>query len=374
MAKRMILMLIVVGVFLTILGTVKFRQVQAAIEQGAAFQPPPEAVTTVIAAEEPWDTNLGAIGTVVAIQGVTVSADLPGVVEQIAFESGRAVRKGGVLVRLDARQEEAQLKAAEAQLTLARLQLDRISGLRQKGVTSQAELDQTSAAFTQAEARVGEIRATLERKTIRAPFSGLLGIRQVNLGQYLNAGAPVVPLQSLDPIYVDFTVTQQAVGQLKRGTEITVSAQGMEIAAKGEVTAIDSIVDAATRNVKVQASFDNPDGQLRPGMFVEAQIDLGVEQKVVALPASAINYAPYGNSVFIVENVEGPDGRPYRGVRQQFVQLGGNRGDQIAVTSGVKPGEEVVTSGVFKLRNGAAVVVNNDVQPGNDPAPQPENS
>lgn len=374
MAKRMILMLIVVGVFLTILGTVKFRQVQAAIEQGAAFQPPPEAVTTVIAAEEPWDTNLGAIGTVVAIQGVTVSADLPGVVEQIAFESGRAVRKGGVLVRLDARQEEAQLKAAEAQLTLARLQLDRISGLRQKGVTSQAELDQTSAAFTQAEARVGEIRATIERKTIRAPFSGLLGIRQVNLGQYLNAGAPVVPLQSLDPIYVDFTVTQQAVGQLKRGTEITVSAQGMEIAAKGEVTAIDSIVDAATRNVKVQASFDNSDGQLRPGMFVEAQIDLGVEQKVVALPASAINYAPYGNSVFIVEDVEGPDGRPYRGVRQQFVQLGGNRGDQIAVTSGVKPGEEVVTSGVFKLRNGAAVVVNNDVQPGNDPAPQPENS
>lgn len=374
MARRMILMLIVVGVFLTIVGTVKYRQVQTAIAEGASFQPPPEAVTTLIAKQEPWDTTLRAIGTVTAIQGVTVSADLPGIVERISFDSGSAVRKGDLLVKLDTRQEEAQIKAAEAQLALARLQLDRISGLRQKGVTSQAELDQTSAQLTQADARVGEIRAAIDRKTIRAPFSGILGIRQVNLGQYLDAGAPVVPLQTLDPIYVDFSVPQQEVGHLLSGTEVEVSAQGMGIEARGEITAVDAIVDPATRNVRVQASFANPEGRLRPGMFVEARVAVGTSAAVVTLPASAISYAPYGNSVFIVEELKNPAGQTYRGVRQQFVQLGATRGDQVAIVSGVEPGEEVVSSGVFKLRNSAAVVVNNDVQPANDPAPRPANS
>jgi membrane fusion protein (multidrug efflux system) len=375
MAKRMVLMLAVVGALIASLGFVKFRQIQAAIAQASSFQPPPEAVTTLLAREELWQERVSAIGTVEAVQGVTVSADLPGIVEEIAFDSGRAVRSGELLVRLDTRQEQAQLKAAEARSELARLNLDRIRGLRQKGVTSQAEYDAAAAEYDQAQARVGEIRAAIERKTIRAPFSGILGIRQVHLGQYLRSGDPVVPLQSLDPIHVNFNVPQQELSLVRVGGEVRVTTEGMpgrEVS--GRVTAIDSIVDQATRNVQVQARLRSPSGRLRPGMFVEVGVLLEKGKPVVTLPASAINYAPYGNSVFVVEDVTGPNGQVYRGVRQKFVKLGSARGDQVAILSGVEPGEEVVSSGVFKLRNGAAVLVNNQIQPGNDPAPSPEES
>jgi membrane fusion protein (multidrug efflux system) len=378
MKKRMTLMLAVVAIALTVLGTVKYQQVQAAIAQGAAYRPPPEAVTTLVARQEQWGDTLTAIGTATAVNGVTVAADLPGIVERIAFDSGRTVRQGDVLVKLDTRQEAAQLKAARAQRDLAKIHLDRIEGLRQKGVTSQAELDDARAAFTQADARVGEIEATVARKTIRAPFTGILGIRQVNLGQYLSGGDPVVPLQSLQPIYVDFSVPQQQVGSLEVGTVVRVTPDGTAGKATepltGTVSAIDSVVDSSTRNVRVQATFDNRKATLKPGMFVEAHVDLGAARSVVTLPATAISYAPYGDSVFIVEDMEGPDGTPYLGVRQQFVKVGGSRGDQVAILSGVDPGEQVATSGVFKLRNGASVYVNNDVQPGNDPSPRPENS
>jgi membrane fusion protein, multidrug efflux system len=374
MAKRMILMLIAMAVLITALGFVKVRQIQTAIAQGASFQPPPEAVTTLLAREEQWPSDLSAIGTVTAVRGVTVSADLPGVVDRIAFDSGHAVRQGDLLVQLDTRQEQAQLAAAEAQRDLDKLNLDRMRGLRGKGVVSQAELDAAAAEAKQAEARVGEIRATIDRKTIRAPFSGSLGIRQVNLGQYLQAGDPIVPLQALDPIYVDFSVPQQQVGKLRAGTAVAVTADEAQITAAGKVTAVDSVVDEATRNVQVQATFANPEGSLRPGMFVEVRASLGTGSSVIALPASAINYAPYGDSVYVVDDLKNPQGETYRGVRQQFVKLGAGRGDQIAVLSGVKAGEEVVTSGVFKLRNGAAVVVNNQVQPANDPTPDPEDS
>lgn len=379
MAKRMFLMLAVVAVALTALGTVKYHQVQAAIAQGASYQPPPEAVTTVIARQERWDATISAIGTATAVNGVTVAADLPGIVERIDFESGRSVREGDVLVKLDTRQEEAQLKAAVAQRELARMQLERIEGLRAKGVTSQAELDDARSAFTQADARVGEIEATIARKTIRAPFSGILGIRQVNLGQYLAGGAAIVSLQSLRPIYVDFSVPQQDVGKLGAGTEVSVTPDDAPAGEPlprmvGRVSAVDSVVDPSTRNVQVRATFDNPEGVLKPGMFVEATVALGTGSSVITLPTTSISYAPYGNSVFVVEEMEGPDGSPYRGVRQQFVELGGSRGDQVAVLSGVEPGEEIVSSGVFKLRNGAGVFINNDVQPSNDPAPTPENS
>ncbi|MEZ5330860.1 MAG: efflux RND transporter periplasmic adaptor subunit [Thermoanaerobaculia bacterium] len=375
MAKRMIVMLAVVGAVIALLGFFKYKQIQTAIAEGSSFQPPPEAVTTVIAEESSWDASLSAIGTVKAVQGVVVSADLPGIVEKIAFESGKRVSKGDVLVVLDARQERAQLAAAESQLELARLQLDRFSGLREKGVTSQSEYDSALAAHQQAEARVGEIRATIDRKTIRAPFSGLLGIRQVNVGQYLSPGDPVVPLQSLDPIYVDFALPQQQVGRIDAGTRVEATTEeGGEIDAVGTITAVDSVIDPATRNVQVQATFANQAGKLRPGMFVQTRIALAEASTVIALPASSISYAPYGNSVYVVEEKEGEDGETHKSVRQQFVQLGSSRGDQVAVVSGLEPGAEIVTSGVFKLRNGASVVVNNEVQPGNDPNPTPENS
>jgi membrane fusion protein (multidrug efflux system) len=375
MKKRMILTLTGVAVFVAVIGFVKMRQVQAAIAQNASFQMPPEAVTTIRATQERWPSSVAAIGTVEAVHGVTVAADLPGLVSRIEFDSGKKVRAGDVLVRLDTRQEQAQLAAAEAQRNLSTVNFERMKGLRDKGITSQAEYDRAAAEHKQAVAQTGEMQASVGRKTIRAPFSGFLGIRQVNLGQYLKPGDPIVPLQSLDPIYVNFSVPQQQVADLRVGADVRVTAEGIEgSAATGKITAVNSVVDEGTRNIQAQATLANPEEKLRPGMFVQTEVVLGASNPVVALPASAINYAPYGNSVFIVGQMKGQDGKTYNGVRQQFVKLGGSRGDQVAVVSGVKPGEEVVTSGVFKLRSGAAVVVNNKVQPSNNPAPKPEDS
>jgi membrane fusion protein (multidrug efflux system) len=375
MAKRMVLVLALTGALVAGLGFVKFRQFQEAAGQAAAFQPPPEAVTTVIAAKEAWNSSLTAIGTVAAVQGVTVSADLPGTVDHIAFDSGRAVREGDVLVRLDTRQEQAQLAAAEAARDLALLNFGRMQGLVSDGAIARAEYDRAAAEQKQTEARVGEIRATIERKTIRAPFSGMLGIRQVNLGQYLSPGDAVAPLQSLHPIYVNFGVPQQDAPRMHLGRTVRVTLG--DRAARpllGRITAVDSVVNEATRNVQIQATLPNQDGSLRPGMFVQAEVVLSANRSVIAVPASAISYAPYGDSIFVVGDLKDAEGRAYRGVRQQFVKLGGARGDQVAIVEGVTAGDEVVTSGVFKLRNGAAVLVNNQVRPGNNPAPKPEDS
>jgi membrane fusion protein (multidrug efflux system) len=375
MVKRMILMLSVVAAIIAGLGFIKFKQIQTAIAEGAAFQPPPEAVTTIVAAMDEWPSTQSAIGTTAPVQGVTVSADLPGIVDRIRFESGRAVSQGDVLVELDTRQERAQLDAAEAQRDLAQLNFKRLQNLVEDGAISRADYDRAAAEQKSTEARVGEIRATIERKVVRAPFSGVLGIRQVHLGQYLSAGDPVVPLQSLDPIYVNFGVPQQEATQLRTGRRVRLTADGLDnVMLTGRVTALDSVVDETTRNVTVQATFANPNGKLRPGMFVQVEATAGATQSIIALPASAISYAPYGDSVFVVSDMKDPAGKPYRGVRQQFVKLGATRGDQIAVISGVKAGEEIVTSGVFKLRNGAAVQVNNKVKPGNSKAPKPEDS
>jgi membrane fusion protein, multidrug efflux system len=374
MTKRMISMLAAIAVVIAALATVKFHQIKVAIAQASSFQPPPEAVTTVVAKRQAWPDTLEAIGSVAAVQGVTVAADLPGLVDRIAIDSGRTVRAGEVLVELDTRQEKAQLAAAVAQLELSRLNLERARGLADEGIVSRADYDRASAEHKQAEARVGEIRAAIERKTIRAPFAGMLGIRQVNLGQYLAGGDPVVPLQSLDPIFVNFSVPQQEVVRLRVGGEVRASAEGAKEPFTGRITAVNSVVDEATRNVQVQATFANAQGRLRPGMFVQAKVLMGGQREVVTLPASAINYAPYGDSVFIVEEVQGPKGDKYRGARQQVVKLGGALGDQVAVLSGVDAGAEVVSSGVFKLRNGAAVRVENAVQPANDQAPKPEDN
>ena len=375
MAKRMILMLTLMALFIAAIGFIKFRQIQTAIAEGSAFQPPPEAVTTIVAQREDWPATLTAIGTMAAVQGVTVSTDLPGTVDRIAFESGKAVRAGAVLVQLDTRQERSQLAALEAQRDLARLNFARMKDLLQQKVIAQSEYDRAMTDQKETDARLGETQTTIERKTIRAPFSGILGIRQVNRGQYLAAGDPVVGLQSLNPIYVNFGVPQQDAGQIRVGRDVRITAEDLQNANfVGRVTAIDSKVDQATRNVQVQATLPNPAGNLRPGMFVQTELNLGASRAVIALPAPAISYAPFGDSVFVVSDLKDPNGKPYRGVRQQFVKLGGSRGDQVAVVSGINPGDEVVTSGVFKLRNGAAVVVNNKVKPANNPKPKPEDS
>src|SRR5215831_20878828 len=305
MLKRMLVTLAATITLVAALGFVKFKQIQTAIAQGAAFRMPPDAVTTIVAGEETWPSTQTAIGTVAAVHGVTVSADLPGVVDRIAFESGQSVRAGDVLAVLDTRQERAQLAAADAQRDLARVNFDRMQGLLTEKVISRAEFDRATADQRQADAHMGEIGATIARKTIRAPFSGVLGIRKVNLGQYLSGGDPLVTLESLHPIYVNFGVPQQSAGQMHPGRAVRATTDGPSpIDASGRVTAIDSVVDEKTRNVQVQATFANADGTLRPGMFVQTEIVLGAGQPVVALPASAISYAPYGNSVFVVSDLK----------------------------------------------------------------------
>jgi membrane fusion protein (multidrug efflux system) len=375
MAKRMILMLVAVTALLGGLGFFKYRQVETAIAQGAAFQPPPTAVTTVVARRETWPSTLTVIGTVAAIQGVTVSADLPGTVDKIHFESGQWVHEGDVLVELDTRQERAQLANLEAQRDLARINYGRAQQLVKEGVISRSDYDNAAAQQKATEAQVGDIRAAIARKTVSAPFSGVLGIRQVNLGQYLAAGQAIVSLQSMNPIFVNFGVPQQDTPMVALGRSLRVTNPDLSgVAFNGRITALDSVVNEQTRNIEVQATLANPGGKLRPGMFVQVELPVGNLREVVPLPASAISYAPYGDSVFIVTDMKDAKGNLYRGVRQQVVRVEGSRGDQVAIISGINPGDEVVSSGVFRLRNGAPVLVNNQVRPENSPNPKPQDS
>jgi membrane fusion protein, multidrug efflux system len=375
MAKRMVLMLVVMALLLGGLGFAKFRQVEAAIAQGASFQLPPTAVTTVVAQRESWPSTLSVIGTAAAIQGVTVSADLPGTIDKIHFDSGQWVHDGDTLVELDTRQERAQLANLEAQRDLARINYGRAQELVKAGVISRSDYDTAESQQKATEAQVGDIRAAIARKTIHAPFSGLLGIRQVSLGQYLAAGQAIVSLQSLSPIYVNFGVPQQDTPKVIPGRVLRVTNGDLPgMAFSGRITALDSVISEQTRNIQVQATVTNKENKLRPGMFVQVELPLGQARQVVPLPASAINYAPYGDSVFIVVEMKDAKGNTYRGVRQQVVKVEGSRGDQVAITSGINPGDEVVSSGVFRLRNAAPVQVNNTVKPGNSASPKPEDS
>src|ERR1700686_3486489 len=375
MAKRLIVTLLAVAAILGALGYVKFRQVEVAVAQGAAFQIPATAVTTVVAKRETWPSTLTVIGTAAAIEGVTVSADLPGTIDKIHFESGEWVHQGDILVELDTRQERAQLANTEAQRDLAGINYGRAQELVKAGVISHSEYDNANAQQKATVAQVGDIKGAIARKTIRAPFTGLLGIRQVSLGQYLAAGQAIVALQSVDPIYVNFGVPQQDATQMRPGRALRVTNGDLPgMAFTGKITALDSVVNEQTRNIQVQATLANKGNKLRPGMFVQVELPLGQPRAVVPLPASAINYAPYGDSVFIVTQMKDAKGNSYRGVRQQVVKVEGSRGDQVAITSGISPGDEVVSSGVFRLRNGAPVQVNNTVKPGNSPSPKPEDS
>jgi len=375
MAKRMILMLVVMVALLGGLGFVKYKQVEAAIAAGASFQMPPTAVTTVVAKQETWPSTMSIIGTAAAIQGVTVSADLPGTIDKIHFESGQWVKEGEIMVELDTRQERAQLASLEAQRDLAGINYGRAQELVKQGVIAKQEYDNAAAQQKATEAQVGDIRAAIARKTIHAPFSGMLGIRQVSLGQYLAAGQAIVSLQSLSPIYVNFGVPQQDTPKVFPGRVLHVTNNDLPgMGFTGKITALDSVINEQTRNIQVQATVNNKDNKLRPGMFVQVELPMGQARQVVPLPASAINYAPYGDSVFVVSDMKDEKGHAYRGVRQQVVKIEGTRGDQVAITSGINPGDEVVSSGVFRLRNGAPVQVNNTVKPANSASPKPEDS
>lgn len=375
MAKRFVLMIVLVAALIGGLGFIKYRQVEAAIAMGASFAPPPTAVTTVVAKRETWPSTLEVIGTAEAIQGVTVSADLPGTVTKIHFESGQAVKEGDILVELDIRQETAQLANLEAQRDLAKIQYGRSQELLKAGVISKSEYDNAAAQQKATEAQVGDTKAAIARKVIHAPFTGILGLRQISLGQYLAAGQAIVSLQALNPIYVNFGVPQQNTPQMSIGRGLQVTTSDLPgVTFNGKITALDSVINEQTRNIQVQGTFQNPGGRLRPGMYVQVQLPLGKPRDVIPLPASAINYAPYGDSVYVVADMKDPKGNTYKGVKQQVVKIEGSKGDQVAIVSGLNPGDEVVSAGVFRLRNAAPVLVNNAVQPGNNPNPKPDES
>lgn len=370
---------IAVAIFIVLLivgglaGT-KILQIRTLIAAGKSFVTPPESVSTAVVREENWQNTLTAIGSISAVQGVTVTPDIPGTVREIAFESGAVVAKGDLLVRLDTSSEEAQLAAIQAQVELARINLARMRNLRTDNTVSQSDLDSAEAAFKQNQANADNIRATIEKKTIRAPFAGRLGIRLVNLGQYLDAGKPIVSLQSLSPVYADFSLPQQELAGLKTGLQVRVTTDaypGKHF--DGTLTAINPDLDSSTRSVGLQATFENQEQLLRPGMFARVEVLLPDGQSVLVIPSTSVLSAPYGDSVFVVETNTNSIS-PGLIVRQQFIRTGRTHGDFLSVESGLKPGERVVSSGIFKLRNGMSVVENNDLTPKASEKPRPTDS
>jgi membrane fusion protein, multidrug efflux system len=334
---------------------------------------PATTVTSVPVKEESWAPKFSAVGAVSAVQGAVVAAELGGVVGEIPFQNGGEAKKGDVLMKLDTSQEEALLRSAEAEAELARADLERSRDLAAKKVISKAEIDASESKFNRLNAVVDQMRSNIRKKTIIAPFDGQLGIRQVNVGQMINAGQQVVALTSLDPVYVDFALPEQYLSRLSKGLEVRVHVDalpGREF--KGTLTAINSMVDTVTRNVPLQATLENPDHVLRPGMFAKAEVVLPETNKTLVIPGSAVSYAPYGDSVFVIEKQKDEKtGKESQVLRQQLVRIGEARGDFVSVTQGLKAGQTVVGTGVFKLRNGMAVTINNDLAPKPELNPNP---
>jgi membrane fusion protein (multidrug efflux system) len=350
-----------------VLAGIWIKNLKSMIAAGKSFVPPPETVTTTKVESGSWRSARAAVGSLVAVHGVTLGAELPGVIKEIHFESGTSVHKGDVLVRLDISTEEAQLESASADAALAKVSLERARQLRKTEANTVADLDAAEARAKQTDAAVATLRATIAKKTIRAPFDGRIAIRQVDLGQSVSPGTPLASLQSVDPIYAEFALPQQALADVKMGQQAQMRTDIFPGASwQGKVGTINSEVDVATRNVRIRATFPNADGRLRPGMFVNVEVVSGDVHPVLTIPATAVLYAPYGDSVFVAEDKAG-----HLAARQKFVRLGERRGDLIAVESGLEAGETVVSSGAFKLRNGMAIAVKNDLAPKVEIAPQP---
>ncbi|MEN1926647.1 efflux RND transporter periplasmic adaptor subunit [Luteimonas qiangzhengi] len=340
---------------------------------------PPVSVATFDVRAEQWSGSLEAVGTLVAINGTDVTTEAGGVVQRIAFEPGQPVKAGSLLVELTSDAELATLEALDASANLARVQAERWRALGADQLVSQAEVEERTTQAATARAQAESQRALIAQKRIRAPFDGVLGIRRVDLGEYLAPGAPIVSLQSLDPIFLDFSLPEQELANVREG--LTVRARLDSIGGRefeGRVTAIEPAVDRDTRNFRVQATFENPDHLLRPGSFAKVEFEVGDEQDVVVIPQTAVAFNPYGNVVYVVMPGEGDaQADDAEGdnliARQRFITTGPTRGDMIVVTRGLAPGETVVDGGLLRLRNDAAVVINNEVQPSADEYPQPAN-
>lgn len=354
----------------------KILQFQAMADAGAQFVMPPEPVNVIKITESQWRPVITSVGSVMALQGTVVSTEADGVLRTVDFEPGAAVDAGQTLAQLDVDVEQAQLHAAEVAANWARVALRRARELSSSRNISQAELDSATNAVNQADAQVSYIKALITKKTVRAPFAGRLGIRSISVGQYLPKGSPVVSLQSLDPVYVEFSVPQQKLGELSTGLGVAVAADSYPgHAFDGQITAISPEIDPATRNVRVQATLPNPEGRLRPGMFVSLEVTLARTEPRLLVPATAIQHGPHGDSVFLVEEATNDsDNTRSLVLRQQFVRLGARHGDFVVVDEGVKAGETAVTTGVFKLRPGMAVEIDNSLAPEFSLAPKPRNS
>lgn len=367
--KQILTSLGLVLLLVVVLAGIKIAQFGAMAKAGESYVPPPEAVTTATVEPAKWQSKVKAVGSLVAVQGVTLSSEVGGTVREIKFKSGDSVDKGDLLVRLDASTERAALASGQASLRLARLDLKRAKQLRDSNVTSQSELDIAVAREAEAAAAVQNAQAALAKKVLRAPFSGRLGIRQVNLGEVLEPGRPIVTLQSYDPIYVDFFVPQQALTHVVVGNKVHLTSRAFgDRIWKGKVETVDAQVDPNTRNVRVRALVGNTDGKLLPGMFGDIEVLRPQTRDVLTIPGSAVLHAPYGDSVFIVVDNEGQ-----LTAEQRFIRLGERRGDLVAVESGLEAGQTVVSTGAFKLRNGVSVAVQNALAPAVDADPTPEN-
>ena len=364
------------GLIALVIILVGIKAMQIAKMMGSPQMMPTTTVTSAPVKEEDWAPILSAVGSVSAVQGAVLSTDLAGTVAEVKFESGAVAKKGDVLVRLDVSSEEGQLRTAEADLELARQDLGRTRDLAARKVISKAELDAAESKFKQKEGAVDNMRAMVAKKEVRAPFDGQLGIRQVNVGQMINAGQQVVQLISLDPVYVDFSLPEQYLPHLGKGLEVHVRTAPLpDHEFKGKLTAVNSMVDSVTRNVTAQATLENPDHALRPGMYAKVEVILPEKQKALVIPGSAVSYAPYGDSVYVIEKKKDPkSGKESQVLRQAFVRIGEARGDFVSVTQGLKAGDTIVSTGVFKLRNGMTVTINNDLAPKPQVNPTPADS
>jgi membrane fusion protein (multidrug efflux system) len=373
MKLKVTLAVLLVLVICGVLAGVKIEQIKTMKAIGAATVTPPDPVTTAVAHPEQWQEELPAIGSIGAVQGVTVTTEIGGTVKEIAFESGSVVAAGDLLVRLDTSSEEAQLRALESQVELAAINLERSRKLRTDNTIAQSELDTAEFALKQNQANADNVRAIIAKKTIRAPFAGRLGIRQVNLGQYLDSGKPVVSLQSLTPVYANFSLPQQELARLKTGLPVRVTTDaypGRNFT--GSLTTINPDLDESTRSVTLQATLDNTDLALRPGMFARMAVQLPVADDVLVIPLTAVLSAPYGDTVYVVE--PGTNAAAGLVARLQIIRTGPARGDYVSVEAGLKAGQKVVSTGVFKIHSGDAVKEDNALTPPTSQNPQPNNS
>ena len=366
------ILLLIVGAVAGVKALQIGRLIASGKEEGG---PPPETVSTVPVTTERWERSIESVGSLRAVQGADLSTEESGVVTKIFFENGAEVKAGDLLVELDTDTEQANLRSAEAEQQLASTVYERTRRLRENNTVPQSDLDAAESQLRKMSALVEQLKATIRKKQINAPFSGRLGIREVNLGQFVDQGDKIVSLQSLDPIFVDFLLPQQLIAGLTPGSPLRVLTDvypGQVF--DGQLTAVNAEIDPVTRNIRLQGTLQNPGGLLRPGMFGRVQLSLGEAEEVTAIPLTAVIAATYGDSVFVVTPKEGAEGAQQLVAEQRFIRTGRTEGDFVAVTEGLKPGEIVVSAGAFKLRNGSAIEVNNDMAPRPERAPRPEDS